>query len=85
TLAVYMGVAGAASVQTGLIEAGRSPDTPVAVIENGSRPDQRVVTGRLDDLARLVAREKVVSPALLIVGEVAAWARVSATAQEVAA
>ncbi len=85
TLAVYMGVAGAAAVQAGLIEAGRAPDTPVAVIENGSRPDQRVVTGRLDGLARLVAREKVVSPALLIVGEVAAWAQASATAQEAAA
>ncbi|WP_291836578.1 siroheme synthase CysG [Brevundimonas sp.] len=85
TLAVYMGVAGAAAVQAGLIQAGRAPDTPVAVIENGSRPDQRVVTGRLDDLARLVAREKVVSPALLIVGEVAAWARSGATAREVAA
>jgi len=85
TLAVYMGVAGAAAVQAGLIDAGRAPDTPVAVIENGSRPDQRVVTGRLDDLARLLAREKVVSPALLIVGDVAAWARTSSTAQEAAA
>ncbi|MDP3800778.1 siroheme synthase CysG [Brevundimonas sp.] len=85
TLAVYMGVAGATAVQAGLLKAGRAPGTPVAVIENGSRPDQRVVTGRLDGLARLVAREKVVSPALLIVGEVAAWARSQAVAREVAA
>lgn len=85
TLAIYMGVAGAAAVQAGLIDAGRAADTPVAVIENGSRPDQRIVTGRLDGLARLIAREKVVSPALLIVGEVAAWARPQAVAQDVAA
>lgn len=85
TLAVYMGVAGAAAVQAGLLKAGRAPDTPVAVIENGSSPDQRVVTGQLDGLARLVAREKVVSPALLIVGEVAAWAQPQTTSQEVAA
>ena len=85
TLAVYMGVAGAAAVQAGLLEAGRAPDTPVAVIENGSRPEQRVVTGRLDGLARLVAREKVVSPALLIVGEVAAWAQPQAVARKAAA
>ena len=55
------------------------------MIENGSRPDQRIVTGRLDGLARLIAREKVVSPALLIVGEVAAWAQSRAVAQEAAA
>ncbi|WP_396593486.1 siroheme synthase CysG [Brevundimonas sp. R86498] len=85
TLAVYMGVAGAASVQSGLIEAGRAPDTPVAVIENGSRPDQRVLTGRLDGLARLVAREQVVSPALLIIGEVAARATSHIVSREVAA
>ena len=85
TLAVYMGVAGAAAVQAGLLEAGRAPDTPVAVIENGSRPEQRVVTGRLDGLACLVAHEKVVSPALLIVGEVAAWARPQAVARKAAA
>lgn len=85
TLAIYMGVAGAAAVRAGLLRGGRSPDTPVAVIENGSRPDQRIVTGRLDGLARLIAREKVISPALLIVGEVAAWAQSHAVAQEAAA
>ncbi|WP_439478563.1 siroheme synthase CysG [Brevundimonas sp.] len=85
TLAVYMGVAGAAAVQAGLLEAGRAADTPVAVIENGSRPDQRVVTGQLGGLARLVAHERVVSPALLIVGEVAAWAQPQTMAREAAA
>ena len=85
TLAVYMGVAGAVAVQAGLLEAGRAADTPVAVIENGSRPEQRVMTARLDGLARLVAREKVVSPALLIVGEVAAWAQPQAVDREAAA
>lgn len=85
TVAVYMGVAGAASVQAGLLDGGRAPDTPVAVIENGSRPDQRVVVGRLDGLAQLVVREAVQSPALLIVGEVAAWAVASAAEVEEAA
>lgn len=85
TLAIYMGVAGAAAVQAGLIEGGRAAGTPVAVIENGSRPDQRIVTGRLDGLASLIAHEKIVSPALLIVGEVAAWAQSQAVLQEAAA
>ncbi|HEV7352105.1 MAG TPA: siroheme synthase CysG [Brevundimonas sp.] len=81
TIAVYMGVVAAGDVEAGLLAAGRAPDTPVAVIENGSRPDQRVVTGRLDGLARLVRRERVVSPALLVIGEVAAWASASGTAE----
>jgi uroporphyrin-III C-methyltransferase/precorrin-2 dehydrogenase/sirohydrochlorin ferrochelatase len=86
TLAVYMGVAGAGQVQARLIAGGRAGATPVAVIENGSRPEQRILAGRLDDLAGLVRREAVQSPALLIVGEVAAWAVVSAAvAEEVAA
>ncbi|WP_298744004.1 uroporphyrinogen-III C-methyltransferase [uncultured Brevundimonas sp.] len=85
TLAIYMGVAGAATVQAGLLAGGRAADTPVAVIENGSRPDQRIVTGRLDGLAGLIAREKIVSPALLIVGEVAAWAQPQTMLQEAAA
>lgn len=85
TLAIYMGVAGASAVEAGLIRGGRAANTPVAVIENGSRPDQRILTGRLDGLAHLIAREKVVSPALLIVGEVAAWAQPMTVAREFAA
>lgn len=77
TLAIYMGVSGARNVQDRLISGGRDPQTPVAVIENGSRPDQRTFTGRLADLAELVRREAIASPALLVVGEVAAWAEPS--------
>lgn len=87
TLAIYMGVSGARNVQDRLISGGRDPLTPVAVIENGSRPDQRTFTGRLEELADLVRREAIDSPALLVVGEVAAWAETSSRLQsdEVAA
>lgn len=81
TLAVYMGVSGAQDVQDRLISGGRDPQTPVAVIENGSRPDQRTFTGRLEDLADLVRREAIISPALLVVGVVAAWAEASGRRQ----
>ena len=53
-----------------LIAHGRDPGTPVAVIENGTLPTQRVLRGRLDQLPELVERESVVTPALLIIGEV---------------
>jgi uroporphyrin-III C-methyltransferase/precorrin-2 dehydrogenase/sirohydrochlorin ferrochelatase len=74
TLAFYMGVACAARVAERLLAHGRSASTPVAIVENGSRPEQRVVTGTLDRLAALVDTHGIRSPALLIVGEVAALA-----------
>jgi uroporphyrin-III C-methyltransferase / precorrin-2 dehydrogenase / sirohydrochlorin ferrochelatase len=74
TLAIYMGVAGLDTLQRELIAHGRAPDTPFALIENGSRREQRVVTGTLAELAVQAQAHAVRSPALLIVGEVAAFA-----------
>jgi uroporphyrin-III C-methyltransferase/precorrin-2 dehydrogenase/sirohydrochlorin ferrochelatase len=74
TLAIYMGVAMLPVLRAELLRHGRAPSTPVAFVENGSRPQQRVVVGTLDDLEELAARETIRTPALLIVGEVAALA-----------
>jgi uroporphyrin-III C-methyltransferase/precorrin-2 dehydrogenase/sirohydrochlorin ferrochelatase len=74
TLAVYMGVAELGSLQARLIAHGRAPSTPFALVENGSRTDQRVITGSLANLAERAAFHAVRSPALLILGEVAALA-----------
>jgi uroporphyrin-III C-methyltransferase/precorrin-2 dehydrogenase/sirohydrochlorin ferrochelatase len=74
TLAVYMGVAELGALQAGLLAHGRAPTTPFALIENGSRPEQRVVTGTLANLVERATFHSVRSPALLIVGEVAALA-----------
>lgn len=75
TLAVYMGVAGLERLRDGLIAHGGRSDLPFALIENGSRREQRVVTGTLAELPELARRHAVVSPALLILGEVATLAR----------
>jgi len=75
TLAVYMGVAGLAELRDRLVAHGRSAETPFALVENGSRREQRVVAGVLRDLPDLAATHAVSSPALLIVGEVAGLAR----------
>jgi uroporphyrin-III C-methyltransferase/precorrin-2 dehydrogenase/sirohydrochlorin ferrochelatase len=72
TLAFYMGVGRLETIREHLIEHGRNRATPVAIIENGSRADQRVTLATLDDLADLAARGGICSPALTIVGEVAA-------------
>lgn len=74
TLAIYMGISGLDALQVRLIAGGRAPSTPFALIENGSRPEQRIVTGRLDELADLATQHAVRSPALLILGEVAGLA-----------
>ena len=74
TLAVYMGVGELEGLQTRLIQHGRAASTPFALIENGSRPGQRVITGTLAHLAERAAVHAVRSPALLILGEVAALA-----------
>lgn len=70
TLVIYMGLMKAAHIQQQLIVAGRSAETPVAIIENGSRREQRIVTGALHQLSALIEQHHVQSPALLIIGEV---------------
>lgn len=77
TYVVYMGASEAASVRDRLLDAGVSPKTPVAIVENGTRPEERVVTGSLADLARLAVSPNSrgdAGPSLIIVGEVAARA-----------
>jgi uroporphyrin-III C-methyltransferase/precorrin-2 dehydrogenase/sirohydrochlorin ferrochelatase len=74
TLAVYMGVGELSGLRDRLVAHGRAPTTPFALIENGSRPEQRVITGTLAQLPERANAHKVRSPALLILGEVAALA-----------
>ena len=74
TLAVYMGVGELATLQSKLIEHGRAASTPFALVENGSRAEQRVITGTLAQLAERAVLHAVRSPALLVLGEVAALA-----------
>ena len=74
TLVIYMGIATATAIADKLIADGVSPDLPVAVIERGTTADARVLRTLLTDLGDLVAREAVMSPALIIVGKVAARA-----------
>ena len=72
TLVIYMGVKTAPQIAEKLIEDGLAPEMPVAVIENAARPEMRVLRGLLAGLPELVSRERVVSPALIVIGEVAA-------------
>lgn len=53
-----------------LIENGRSPDTPIAVIRWGTRPEQKTLVGTLGDMAGLVKENEIKPPAVMVVGEV---------------
>ena len=70
TIVVYMGVSAAGEVATKLIEAGLGPTTPIAIVENGTRWDQRVIKGELSAAADLIRHHGVSGPALLVIGEV---------------
>ncbi|MXO84722.1 uroporphyrinogen-III C-methyltransferase [Altererythrobacter aurantiacus] len=70
TLVIYMGVKTAPQIAEKLMADGLAPEMPVAVLENGARPDMRVLRGSLAALPELVEREAVRSPALIIIGEV---------------
>src|SRR5690606_14422469 len=72
TLVFYMGVKQIQWLEGQLLGHGRMSDTPFALIENGTRTRQRVLTGRLSELAALAVYHGFEAPSLLVVGEVAA-------------
>ena len=74
TVVVYMGVGTAGTIAARLVAAGRAVSTPVAVIENGTRPDEIRAFGALGELNEIIQRAGIQGPALLIIGEVVAVA-----------
>jgi len=70
TVVVLMGLARLGEVAALLQRHGRAADTPVAVIANGSRPDERVVVGTLGDIAGIAAEAGLRAPATIVIGEV---------------
>src|SRR3984957_19541607 len=71
TLVFYMGVRQLPHITERLIAAGRAPSQPVALVERGTLPDQRTVSGTLMTIAEVAEREQVKAPAITIVGAVA--------------
>ncbi len=72
TLVIYMGVKTAPQIAEKLMADGLAPDMPLAIIENAARPEMRVLHGVLAGLPDLVIDKQVVSPALIVIGEVTA-------------
>lgn len=74
TIAVYMGRTVAASVAGRLMQAGLPAETTVAVIENASRADRRLLHGTLKDLPDLEHRGELTGPVMVIIGDAVAGA-----------
>jgi uroporphyrinogen III methyltransferase / synthase len=72
TLVVYMGVRRLEAITRGLMAGGRPGTEPAAIIERGTLPDQRVVTGTLETIAGAAAQAGVTAPAVSLFGPVAA-------------
>jgi uroporphyrinogen III methyltransferase/synthase len=74
TLVFYMGVRQLPQIAESLIAGGRPASEPVAIVERGTLPDQRTVTGTLQSIAEIARREEVQAPAITVVGPVAGLA-----------
>lgn len=70
TIVIFMGIKNLPVITQKLIENGRDPKTPVAVVRWASTPEQRSVEGTLETITEVVQREGIKPPALVVVGEV---------------
>lgn len=75
TLVVLMGVSRLEQNVSALLEGGRSPQTPAALVEKGGFPEQRLIVGTLGDIADKSRRAEIKSPSILVVGDVVNLAR----------
>ena len=72
TVVFYMGLHSLERLTEGLIEAGRSSETPIAIVSNASMPNQQVLTGTLASIVERQEQAQLPTPALLIMGNVVA-------------
>ncbi len=70
TLVFYMGLINLNPICSELLARGRNPDTPAALIEKGTLPEQRVISGTLSTLPEIIRNQEVHAPTLLIIGGV---------------
>jgi len=70
TLVFLMGVKTISAITSKLIEHGKSPDTPTAVVRWGTRPDQKTLVSDLKDIAEIAKEENIRPPAVMVVGNV---------------
>jgi uroporphyrin-III C-methyltransferase / precorrin-2 dehydrogenase / sirohydrochlorin ferrochelatase len=70
TVAIFMGLGRLAELMKEFVEHGGDPHLPAAIIDNGTRPNQRILTGTVETLAGLAAEAQLRGPAMIILGSV---------------
>lgn len=70
TLVIYMGLTGISHISKELIAHGMSADTPIALIEKGTLPEQKVYTSTLAKISDVIANNSISAPTLTIIGDV---------------
>ena len=70
TVAVYMGLSTLKHLAPEIINRGVSPETPAAIIDNGTRENQRVIVGTISTLVDLAEAAELKGPAIIIIGSV---------------
>jgi uroporphyrin-III C-methyltransferase len=70
TLAIYMGIKNLPYICHQLMKAGKNPQTPIAIIEQGTTRYQRTVLGTLGTILETAEKEQVTNPAMIVIGEV---------------
>ena len=70
TLVIYMGLVGLEQIATNMMAHGCEPERPVAVIENATYPEQRVVTGSLSNIYERVSAASIDGPSVVVIGKV---------------
>jgi uroporphyrin-III C-methyltransferase len=70
TICVYMGVAHLSTIARQLVQYGKSPHTPIALVHWGTLSDQKTVVGTLETIAEKVREEKISNPSMIVIGEV---------------
>ena len=77
TIVILMGIGRIREITKMLQDGGMSPEMPVAVIQNGTLRNQRTITGRLSGISDTVEKKEIVSPGIIVIGEVVKTARIA--------
>ncbi len=70
TVAIYMGLSSLEFLSEQFVQRGADPNTPAAIIDNGTRANQRVAVGTISDLHEIAQRNEMTGPSMIVIGEV---------------
>ena len=70
TLVIYMGYKNLEMIVSKLINSGKSPNTPIGLIQRGGMLDQKIILGKIGTINKTLKENKLLTPVIIIIGEV---------------